>query len=144
MTKLVIGHNRDWKRNCNIGRANNQQFIQIPHGQLIDLLTYKLARVGIEVIVREESYTSRASFLDGDFIPTYGSKPVDWQPSGKRIHRGLYRSKSGRLINADVQASLNILIKEFPNAFGTGDREVLVDPIRVNLGGFKAPSLTPF
>ncbi|GAA6619752.1 hypothetical protein [Scytonema sp. NUACC26] len=69
---------------------------------------------------------------------------MDWKPSGKRIHRGLYRSKSGRLINADINASLNILTKEFPNAFGIGDREVLVDPIRVNLGGFKVPSLTPF
>ncbi|WP_407891478.1 IS200/IS605 family accessory protein TnpB-related protein [Scytonema sp. NUACC26] len=61
ITKLVIGQNPDWKRNCNIGRANNQAFLQIPHAQLIDMLTYKGARVGIEVIVREESYTSRAS-----------------------------------------------------------------------------------
>ncbi|MEC4884798.1 MAG: transposase [Scytonema sp. PMC 1070.18] len=144
VTKLVIGQNPDWKRNCNIGRANNQQFIQIPHGQLIDMLTYKGAKVGIEVIVREESYTSQSSFLDNDFIPTYGSKPSDWQPSGQRIYRGLYRTKFGRLINADTNASYNLLIKEFPNAFGTGDREVLVDPIRVNLGGFKVPSLTPF
>ncbi|WP_407891600.1 RNA-guided endonuclease InsQ/TnpB family protein [Scytonema sp. NUACC26] len=95
ITKLVIGHNRDWKRNCNIGRANNQAFIQIPHGQLIDMFTYKGARVGIEVIVREESYTSRASFLDGDFIPTYGSKPVNWQPSGKRIPKRFVQIQIG-------------------------------------------------
>ncbi len=144
VTKLVIGQNHDWKRSVNIGKRNNQAFVSIPHGQLIDMLTYKGNRAGINVIVRPESYTSISSFLDGDFIPDYGSKLTDRKPSGKRICRGLYRTKSGRLCNADVNGSYNILIKEFPNAFGTGDREVLVDPIRVNLGGFIAESLTPF
>lgn len=153
VTKLVIGQNTDWKRSVNIGKKNNQAFVSIPHGQLIDMLTYKGNRVGIDIIVREESYTSQASFIDGDFIPDYGSKPETWKPSGKRIYRGLYRTKSGRLCNADINGSYNILTKEFPNAFsqretlkanGTGDREVLVDPIRVNLAGFIAKSLTPF
>jgi putative transposase len=143
VTKLVIGQNRDWKRGVNIGKRNNQSFVSIPHGQLIDMLTYKGNRVGIDVIIREESYTSKSSFLDGDFVPDYGSKPHDWKPSGKRICRGLYRTFSGRLCNADINGSYNILKKEFPNAFKTGDREVLVDPIRVNLSGFKAKSLTP-
>lgn len=144
VTKLVIGQNPDWKRGVNIGGKNNQSFVSIPHGQLIDMLTYKGQRVGIEVIVREESYTSQSSFLDGDFIPEYGNKPKNWKPSGRRIFRGLYRTKGGRLCNADVNASYNILVKEFPNAFQTGNREVLVDPIRVNLSGFKAKCLTPF
>ena len=108
------------------------------------MLTYKGNRVGIDVIVREESYTSMSSFLDGDFIPDYGTKPIVWNPSGKRILRGLYRTKSGRLCNADINASYNILKKEWNIAFERGDREVLVDPIRVNLSGFKAKSLTPF
>ncbi|MBD2410935.1 hypothetical protein FACHB389_00535 [Nostoc calcicola FACHB-389] len=153
ITKLVIGQNADWKRNVSIGKRNNQAFVSIPHGQLIDMLTYKGNRVGIDVIVREESYTSLSSFLDGDFIPDYRRKPKNWKPSGKRIFRGLYRTKSGRLCNADINGSYNILVKEFPNAFSpwetpkaneTGDREVLVDPIRVNLNGFKVKSLTPF
>jgi putative transposase len=153
VTKLVIGQNHDWKRSVNIGRRSNQAFVSIPHGQLIDMLTYKGNRVGISVIVREESYTSKSSFLDGDFIPDYGSKLEGWKPSGKRICRGLYRTKLGRLCNADINGSYNILRKEFPNAFSqgetlkairTGDREVLVDPIRVNLNGFIATSLTPF
>jgi putative transposase len=144
ITKLVVGQNPDWKRSVNIGKRNNQAFISIPHGQLIDMLIYKGNRVGIDIIVREESYTSKSSFIDGDFIPNYGNKPHSWKPSGKRICRGLYKTKSGRLCNADVNASYNILTKEFPNAFETGDREVLVDPIRVNLDGFKAKSLTPF
>ncbi|MBC6430226.1 IS200/IS605 family element transposase accessory protein TnpB [Nostoc sp. HG1] len=146
-------HFNDWKRNVNIGKRNNQAFFSIPHGQLIDMLTYKGNRVGIDVIVREESYTSQSSFLDGDFIPDYGRKPQDWKPSGKRILRGLYRTKSRRLCNADINGSYNILKKEFPDAFSqretlkaneTGDREVKVSPIRVNLSGFKAKSLTPF
>jgi len=153
VTKLVIGQNHDWKRGINIGSRNNQSFVLIPHGQLTDMLTYKGILVGISVIVREESYTSKSSFLDGDFIPDYGSKPIEWKPSGKRVCRGLYRTKSGRLCNADINGSYNIMVKEFPNAFsqgktlkaiGTGDSEVLVDPIRVNLGGFMAKSLTPF
>jgi putative transposase len=144
VTKLVIGQNRDWKRGVKIGKRNNQAFVLIPHGQLIDMLIYKGNRVGIGVIIREESYTSKSSFLDRDFIPDYGSKSHDWKPSGKRIYRGLYRTKCGRLCNADINGSYNILKKEFPNAFGTGDREVLVDPIRVNLDGFNAKSLTPF
>lgn len=153
VTKLVVGQNHDWKRSVNIGKRNNQAFVSIPDGQLIDMLTYKGNRVGIDIIVREESYSSQSSFLDGDFIPDYGSKPETWKPSGKRICRGLYRTKSGRLCNADINGSYNILKKEFPNAFSqgetlkaneTGDSEVLVDPIRVNLSGFIAKSLTPF
>jgi putative transposase len=143
VTKLVIGKNADWKRGVNIGKRNNQAFVLIPHGQLIDMLTYKGLLAGIDIIVREESYTSQSSFLDGDFIPVYGSKPLYWKASGKRICRGLYQTKSGRLCNADINASYNILTKEFPNAFETGDREVLVDPIRVNLAGFKVTHLDP-
>jgi hypothetical protein len=64
----------------------------------------------------------------GIFYSLEVPKPIVWNPSGKRILRGLYRTKSGRLCNADINASYNILKKEFPNAFETGDREVLVDP----------------
>lgn len=128
INKLVVGNNPDWKREVNLGKRNNQQFVQIPHGQFIDMLIYKGRIKGIEVIVREESYTSKASFLDGDFIPDYGSKPQEWKSSGRRIKRGLYQTKSGRLINADVNGSYNILVKEFPNAFEQRDREVLVHP----------------
>ncbi|NET91346.1 MAG: transposase, partial [Kamptonema sp. SIO1D9] len=59
----------------------------------------------------EESYTSQASFLDDDFLPTYGGKPISWKPSGKRINRGLYRSGNGSSINADCNGAANILKK---------------------------------
>jgi len=92
--------------------------------------------LGIEVIVREESYTSKASFLDLDEIPTYGEKPEGWKSSGRRIHRGLFKSSLGRIINADVNGSYNILRKEFPNAFSKGIESVVVAPWKVNVVGF--------
>ncbi|MGH2479737.1 MAG: RNA-guided endonuclease InsQ/TnpB family protein, partial [Ktedonobacteraceae bacterium] len=91
---LVIGLNRQWKQEVNLGRRNNQSFVQIPHSRFIEMLEYKAKLVGMRVIVREESYTSKASFLDRDKIPTYDpnrtEKPVF---SGKREERGLYRAK---------------------------------------------------
>ena len=134
ISTLVIGLNPDWKRDCNIGKVNNQKFAQIPHKEFVDMLIYKGALKGIKVFTREESYTSKSSFLDLDTIPTYGSKPTEWKPSGKRIKRGLYRSKSG-LINADVNGSYNILRKEFPNAFSKGITGCVVQPRLVNVPG---------
>jgi putative transposase len=85
------------------------------------MLTYKASLVGIQVEIQEESYTSKASFLDLDPIPDY--KPNDdtkHRFSGKRVKRGLYRAKDGTLINADVQGSYNILRKRRPDAFAKG------------------------
>ncbi|BAZ13314.1 transposase [Calothrix sp. NIES-4071] len=144
ISKLVLGKNKGWKNRINIGAINNQSFVQIPHAQLIDMLTYKGAMKGIQVIIQEESYTSKASFLNNDFIPVYGNKPVDWQPSGKRISRGLYVTNNGIAFNADINGSYNILVKAFPNAFGIGDREVLVTPRKVNLEGHAPTLVIPF
>jgi putative transposase len=115
---LVIGKNRYWKQEVDMGKHNNQTFVQIPHSRFIEMLQYKAQLVGITVIVREESYTSQASFLDGDEIPTYDTKRKEKPTfSGKREGRGLYRAKSGRRIQADVNGSYNILRKECPHAF---------------------------
>ena len=133
---LVIGLNPGWKRNCNMGKRTNQKFVSLPHKKFVDMLTYKGLLSGIKVYTREESYTSLASFLELDDIPTYGSKPRNWKPSGTRIKRGLYRSKSG-LINADVNASYNILRKEFPDAFSQGIKGCVVQPRLVNVPGYK-------
>jgi putative transposase len=133
---LVIGLNPDWKRYSKMGKVNNQKFVSLPHKKFVDMLTYKGFLSGIKVYTREESYTSLASFLELDDIPTYGSKPDNWKSSGTRIKRGLYRYKSG-LINADVNASYNILRKEFPNAFCQGIKGCVVQPRLVNLPGYK-------
>jgi putative transposase len=103
---LVVGHNKEWKQDINIGKRNNQNFVQIPHSYFIDMLAYKCRLVGIEVIQREESYTSKCSFMDNELI-----KKLD-KYGGRRIKRGLFRSQNGRLINADLNAALNILKKE--------------------------------
>lgn len=118
MGVLVIGLNRQWKQGVQLGKQTNQQFVQLPHSRFIDMLTYKAQLVGIRVMVREESYTSQASFLDGDDIPTYDpTRPEKPIFSGRRIERGLYRTKAGRRIHADINGSYNTLRKEFPDAF---------------------------
>lgn len=123
ITKLVIGKNDNWKQEIKIGSKNNQNFVSIPHAQFIQLLEYKCAKVGIRTMVQEESYTSKCSFLDGE----RPEKREVYQ--GQRIKRGLFRSGSGRLINADVNGSLNIMIKAIPKAFHVeGIEGVVVHP----------------
>lgn len=108
---IIIGKNKGWKNEINMGRQNNQDFVSIPFESLINKISYKAKLVGINVILQEESYTSKASFIDNDFIPTYGAKPEGWKPSGKRKHRGLYLSKDKIKLNADINGSLNIMRK---------------------------------
>ncbi|WP_442960853.1 IS200/IS605 family accessory protein TnpB-related protein [Pseudoalteromonas sp. SWYJZ98] len=87
---LVIGLNKGWKQDSNIDKVNNQKFVSIPHTILIEQIKYKYYALGIKVIVREESYTSKASALDNDTIPTHGDKIVP-KFSGRCVKRGLYR-----------------------------------------------------
>lgn len=129
---LIIGKNPLWKQEANMRKKDNQHFVQLPHARFIDMLCYKAKLVGIQVIIQEESYTSKASFLDNDPIPTYGIKKED-EPmfQGKRLKRGLYQSRHGRHFNADVNGSYNILRKASPNAFVQGSRGCAVHPIRL-------------
>ena len=110
--KLVLGYNEDFQRNSNIGSINNQNFVNIPYGKLRDKLIYLCKLYGIEFKLQEESYTSKASFFDGDEIPIYDKEnQKEYIFSGKRIKRGLYRTSIGKLINADCNGALNILRK---------------------------------
>ena len=109
---LVIGTNNGWKQNINIGKRNNQNFVNIPFYKFKQILTYLCEEKGIEVYEQEESYTSKASFLDQDFIPIFNeSENKKYTFSGRRIFRGLYETKNKKIINADVNGSLNILRK---------------------------------
>jgi putative transposase len=131
---VIIGKNPLWKQEVHNGRQNNQNFVSIPHARFIEMITYKAALVGITVEVTEESYTSKASFLDLDEIPTY--KPNDETQhifSGKRIGRRnrLYRTKDGRKICADVNGAYNILRKRRPDAFAKGIAGYVVHPLRL-------------
>ena len=110
---IVIGYNRYWKQEINLGRRNNQNFVMLPHSRFIDMIAYKAEEQGIKVVAREESYTSKASSLDFDPIPTYGDNQEKQVFSGRRIKRGLYQAKDGRLINADINGAVNIGRKEF-------------------------------
>ncbi|NEQ35521.1 MAG: IS200/IS605 family element transposase accessory protein TnpB [Okeania sp. SIO3I5] len=129
---LVIGNNPNWKQSLNLGPKNNQNFVQIPFFKLIEQLKYKAKLVGIKVIINEESYTSKASFLDWDDLPVY-QKGVKHKFSGQRVKRGLYKASNGVKYNADVNGSLNILRKAVPNAFSNGIEGVVVHPIKVTL-----------
>jgi IS605 OrfB family transposase len=108
---LVIGWNEGFKSNANMGRLNNQRFVQMPLGKLKDRLKQLCDLHGIRFQETEESYTSKASFLDGDSLPVYGQKPEGWKASGKPVKRGLYQSANGSIVNADLNGAANILRK---------------------------------
>lgn len=109
---LIIGKNLDWKQEINLGSRNNQSFTQIPHTTFINLIAYKAKLKGIKVVLVEESYSSKASFLDNDTLPIYKSgQKNEIIFSGKRLKRGLYKTSKGKLLNADVNGSLNIMRK---------------------------------
>lgn len=107
---VVIGYNSGIKQRVNMGKRNNRKFVQIPIKQILDNLAYKCEQAGIRVVWTEESYTSKASFMDMDVLPVHGT-PGPRTFSGRRTMRGLYRTKDGRLINADLNGALNIIRK---------------------------------
>jgi putative transposase len=126
---IIIGKNTGWKRKSNMGKKNNQHFIQIPHARLIAMIKYKAERVGIQVVVQEESYTSKACFISNDFIPVYGVNDQDVSFSGYRKECSWYKIKGKNIIwHADLNGSANILRKRFPNAFIHSDRMNLLQP----------------
>ncbi len=114
---IVMGNNPFWKQSVHIGHENNQKFVQIPFDRMKEILEYQAERNGIRIIRQEESYTSKASFLDHDFIPAYGINDENVSFSGSRVHRGLYRSKDKTVLNADINASSNIMRKCISEAF---------------------------
>lgn len=124
---LVIGKNDGWKQGISIGKRNNQNFVNIPHARFINMLTYKAQDAGIQVILTEESYTSKCSLLDNE--PLW--KHVNY--AGKRVKRGLFRASDGRLINADINGAGNIIRKVIPNAFADGIEAVVVSPVRIEI-----------
>ena len=109
---IVVGYNLDWKRNINIGSCNNQNFAQIPHGNLRVKIKSLCERYGINYVEQEESYTSQADFFANDTLPVYNAdNPQEYNFRGKRISRGQYRTYQGTIINADCNGALNILRK---------------------------------
>lgn len=132
---LVVGYNEEFQRNTNIGKRNNQTFVNIPYGRLLKKLEYLCELNGITFVQQEESYTSKASFWDLDEIPVYRKDNTEkYTFSGTRIHRGLYRTANGRTLNADVNGALNILRKssvvDLKILYGRGEVDT---PVRIRI-----------
>lgn len=128
VSTLVLGVNKFWKKEANIGKHNNQRFVMMPISRLQAMIQYKAERAGIQILLQEESYTSKASFADKDSLPVYDGTKVSVF-SGIRIKRGLYRTSSGALINADCNAAANILRKALPaEADKIKDLRCLINP----------------
>ena len=132
---LIVGYNETFQRNSHIGKPNNQNFVNIPYGRLRNKLEYLCELNDIAFIKQEESYTSKASFWNNDDIPTYNAdNPKEYQFSGKRIHRGLYKTANGKVFNADVNGALNIMRKssvvDMNILYGRGEVDT---PVRIRI-----------
>ena len=132
---LVVGYNETFQQSSHIGKRNNQNFVNIPYGQLRSKLEYLCRLNGIIFVKQEESYTSKSSFWDRDDIPAYNAdNPREYQFSGKRVHRGQYKTASGKTINADVNGALNIMRKssvvDVSILYGRGEVDT---PVRIRI-----------
>jgi transposase len=115
---IVIGWNTGMKA-LGHNKTQNQWFKTIPLAKLRDRIMYLCKQKGIECTLCTEEYTSKASYFDDDDIPNFDSR-AEVTFSGKRTKRGLYVTKCGKKINADLNAALNILRKGNPNAVRLG------------------------
>ena len=132
---LIAGYNVTFQRNSHIGKQNNQNFVNIPYGRLRDKLAYMCELNGITYVEQEESYTSKASFWDKDNIPVYNNdNPKEYEFSGNRVHRGLYKTANGKTFNADINGALNIMRKssvvDMNILYGRGEVDT---PIRIRI-----------
>lgn len=131
VSTIIIGKNKGWKQEINIGKTNNQNFVQIPHSLLINYIKTVASKFGIVVIETDEAYTSKASFLDKDLLPTYKSEAnITYLFSGTRVKRGLYKDSLGRIINADLNGAGNIMRKLISD-----------DDISVNINNLASPNI---
>ena len=132
---IIVGYNPTLKQSTNLGKRNNQNFVQILIFTLRSKLESLCERYGLNYIEQEESYTSKASSIDRDELPTYNAdNPIKPKFSGRRVKRGLYKTKAGHLINADANGSLNIGFKSnYKKVFLGVDRVCLTQPVRVNV-----------
>lgn len=108
---IVFGWNARQKDGAKMGAKTNQKFVPIPTARLKERIAQLCEQHGLQFVETEESYTSKASFLDDDVLPTIGEKPDSWKPSGRRTKRGLYRTGVNHTINADCNGAANILRK---------------------------------
>ena len=132
---LIAGYNVTFQRNSHIGMQNNQNFVNIPYGRLRDKLAYMCELNDITYVEQEESYTSKASFWDKDDIPVYNNdNSKEYEFSGNRVHRGLYKTAIGKTFNADINGALNIMRKssvvDMNILYGRGEVDT---PVRIRI-----------
>ncbi len=127
ITTLVVGKNDGWKQQIKLGKRNNQNFVQIPHAKLIEMLDYKCQLAGIKLVTVNQAYTSKCSALDFELICSHQKY------RGHRVKRGLFRTANGRVINSDINGSLNMIRMYSPEAFTVeGIASCGVQPLKVN------------
>ena len=128
---IIIGHNKCWKQEINIGKRYNQNFVSIPFNSFISMISYKATLEGINVKIVEESYTSKCSFLDNERICKHESY------KGRRIKRGLFKTSSGKTINADINGAFNIIRKSEKESFDVTmlpeGRGFWCNPVRISV-----------
>ena len=124
---IVIGNNKGWKQEVNLGSVTNQNFVSIPYFKFINMVKYKCELEGISFITTEESYTSGTSLLDNE-LPIKSN-----YNKSRRIKRGLFKSNNGILINSDLNGACQIIKKVFPKAFVDGIEGVALHPVRLKL-----------
>jgi len=125
---IVVGYNEGWKQGVRLGRRTNQGFVQVPFHTLVHQIKYKAGEYGIAVVLQDESYTSKCSFLDGEPVERHAHY------QGRRVNRGLFVAGDGSVVNADVNAAYNIIRKAFPNALAEGIEDASLHPVRMPLG----------
>ena len=126
---IVVGLNKGWKQGINLGKQNNQKFVEIPFSKLVDKLTYKAKFIGINIQTTEESYTSKVDHLAFESLEKHDVY------LGKRKKRGLFQSSIGKLINADVNGAIGIGRKVFGDSYVSRiiNSGFAFNPIRVNI-----------
>jgi IS605 OrfB family transposase len=133
---IIFGWNKGQKDGANMGKKTNQKFVQIPTARLKTRISQLCEQYGITFFESEESYTSKASFVDLDTLPAFGEKPEGWKASGKRVKRGLYRTQNNQYINADFNGAANVL-KKVSTTLGLCldgvSRGALLTPLRIRL-----------
>jgi IS605 OrfB family transposase len=128
ISEVILGYNKEWKQNINLGKVNNQKFNSIPYYKFKETLRYKLEEIGVRFTVHEESYTSKCSSLDLEPIKKHENY------LGKRVKRGLFKSSSGVVINADLNGAINIMRKVTDDVFiNQSVWGLVLNPVKMNL-----------
>ena len=122
---IIIGMNKGFKEGIKLHKKNKQAFVGIPYALFVKYLKYKAEAYGILLIITDGSYTSKAGFADRDIMPVYDKKENTDVFSGRRTSRGSYRTNDGMIINAECNASGNIIRKVVPDAFAGRGIEAL-------------------